>query len=114
TKDGFAASFDNQSGRETLLFFSVPYSEGFSATVEKVTYGFMAVKVPQGKSEVVFTYATPGFRLGMLISLCAAAAFAAYMVLTIVFRQRRKRKSIKSNKETTDSSKPDGAVGAPE
>ena len=121
TKDGFAASFDNQSGRETLLFFSVPYSEGFSATVngeaatvEKVTYGFMAVKVPQGKSEVVFTYATPGFRLGVLISLCAAAAFAAYMVLTIVFRQRRKRKSIKSNKETTDSSKPDGAVGAPE
>jgi len=117
TKDGFAASFDNQSGRETLLFFSVPYSEGFSATVngeaatvEKVTYGFMAVKVPQGKSEVVFTYATPGFRQGVLISLCAAAAFAAYMILTIVFRQRRKQKIQINKTEAAASLQTGGAA----
>lgn len=53
-----------------MLFFSVPYSDGFTATVngkatdvEKVDYGFMAVKIPKGeKCDIVFTYETPDFQ----------------------------------------------------
>ena len=78
----------------------MPYSEGFSASVngknadvEKVNYGFMAVKVPKGKSEIVFTYRTPGFKTGTAISICAAAAFVIYMTLIILFRVRKKKKN---------------------
>ena len=101
TKSGFEAEFNNKTGKDTLLFFSVPYSDGFSATVngesvavEKVNYGFMAVKVPKGSSEIVFTYETPGFKTGCVISLCAAAAFAAYIaVLAAVKLKSRKNKT---------------------
>ena len=99
TSDGFRAEFDNKKGKDTLLFFSVPYSDGFSASVngksvdvEKATFGFMAVRVPEGKSEIVFTYHTPGFAAGSLISICAAAGLAAYVALVIVYRKKQKAK----------------------
>ena len=108
TKDGFRAEFEN-SGKETLLFFSVPYSDGFAATVngekvdvEKVSYGFMAVKVPEGKSDIVFTYQTPGFKTGTVISLCSAAAFAIYMTLIILFRVRKNKKRVAVQNEITE------------
>ena len=98
TKTGFTATFEN-SGKDTLLFFSVPYSDGFTATVngekadiEKVNYGFMAVRVPSGKSEIVFTYETPGFKAGTVISIASAAAFVLYIALLIARRIRKKRK----------------------
>ena len=100
TKEGFKASFDNRTGGKTLLFFSVPYSDGFTATVngvqarvEKVNYGFMAVEVPEGKSEIEFTYRTPGFRLGVAVSIGAAAAYAAYVTAVAVYRVRNRRRS---------------------
>ena len=97
TKEGFEATFQNKSGGNTLLFFSVPYSDGFSATVngeavpvEKVNYGFMAVPVPAGDSKIVFHYETPGFRLGVFISLGAAAAYAVYVTAVCLYRRRQK------------------------
>ena len=96
TKDGFKAEYEGD--KDTLVFFSIPYSEGFTATVngepadvERVNYGFMAVKAPKGKSEIVFHYKTPGFKTGTVISLCAAGAYLIYMALVIVFRARKKR-----------------------
>ena len=100
TSGGFRAEFDNKSGKDTLLFFTVPYSEGFSAEVngkstdvEKATFGFTAVRVPAGKSTVVFTYRTPGFSAGVVISLCALGAYAVYMALTAAFQIYQKKKS---------------------
>lgn len=104
TKDGFKASFNNRQKGDTLLFFSVPYSTGFSATVngaaadvEKVDFGFMAVRVPKGESEIVFTYQTPGFNTGVFISICAAAAFAVYMTLTLLIRKKHKKLNASEN-----------------
>ncbi len=98
TESGFEAEFDNDSGKDTLVFFSVPFSTGFSATVngepvdvEKVNYGFMAVKVPAGSSDIVFTYETPGWKTGCIISLCAVGAYAAYIAVTVIFRVKKKR-----------------------
>ena len=97
TKDGFRAQFNNKKD-DTLLFFSVPYSEGFSAKVngepvdvEKVDYGFMAVRVP-GKTEcdVVFTYETPGWNTGVKISLAALAVFAVYLAAVVIYRRKRR------------------------
>ena len=52
---GFTANVTRK--KDTLVFFSVPYDKGWSATVngkpceiEKVNAGFMAVKVEKGKS----------------------------------------------------------------
>ena len=72
---------------DNLLFFSIPYSEGFKATVngkavdiEKVNYGFMAVKVPANtECDIEFTYETPGLSTGVKISLCALLAYTLYI-----------------------------------
>ena len=104
TKEGFTAKYENKGG-EKLMFFTVPYSEGFTAEVngeavevEKADYGFMAVKVPAKSScDIVFKYRTPGLGLGIKITLCAAAAFALYMLVVlitaVVKRVLRKRKN---------------------
>ncbi|MBR2283244.1 MAG: YfhO family protein [Ruminococcus sp.] len=71
-----------------LVFFSVPYSDGWTAKVngadtdvEKVSYGFMAVPVKSGTSTIAFSYETPGFRLGMLISAGGLLLLIAWLIL---------------------------------
>ena len=105
TKDGFKAHYDNRYGDDDLLFFTVPYSSGFTAYVngeqaeiEQVDYGFMAVKIPGFKScDISFKYQTPGLGTGVLISAAAAAAFAIYITVIIIYR---KKKSKPAHKET--------------
>lgn len=100
TDGGFTAKYDNK-GDDNLLFFSVPYSTGFSATVngeavdiEKVNYGFMAVKVPANtECDIVFTYQTPGLATGIVISLVALGVFAVYMTIVIIYRKRKINKT---------------------
>ncbi len=89
---GFTAKADLE--RENLMFFSVPYDEGWTATVngkevdiEKVTYGFMAVLCPKGECEIKFTYKTNGSGLGLLMTGTGTVTFIIYMVYD--FRQRR-------------------------
>lgn len=70
---------------ENLVFFSVPYDAGFSATVngapapvERVNGGLCAVPCGAGENTIVFTYQTPGLRLSAAISLVALLVWAAY------------------------------------
>lgn len=73
---------------DELVFFSIPYESGWSATVngepteiEKVNVGFMAVRVPANKtSTIVFSYKTPGLSAGAIISGVSVVIFIAYMV----------------------------------
>lgn len=100
TNNGFTAEFDNTDGNENLLFFSVPYSDGFTAYVngnktdiEKVNNGLMAVYIPENtKCSIEFVYETPGLSTGILISVLSAAAFAVYILSIIIFRLIKKRK----------------------
>lgn len=85
-KHGFTAKVERE--KENLVFFSIPYDEGWSATVngepcdiEKVNVGFMAVKVPKGTSEIRFSYETPGLKTGLLITICSCAAFVIYLII---------------------------------
>ncbi|MGI6500194.1 MAG: YfhO family protein [Anaerostipes sp.] len=62
--------------KEGLCFLSVPYSKGFLATIDgkttqirKADQGLMAVKVPKGSSEIVFTYEEPGLKIGIICSV---------------------------------------------
>lgn len=80
--------------KKSLVFFSVPYDEGWSATVngkpveiEKVNVGFMAVAVDAGDSEIRFTYKTPGLALGALVSASALVIFVIYLISAAVFKK---------------------------
>ena len=92
---GFTAKIDSNSNN--LLFFSVPYDEGWSATVNgesveiiKANVGFMAVEIPEGKSEIRFDYKTPGWSLGVKISVASLCVLVVYVLVSFVL-DRKKR-----------------------
>ena len=69
------------------MFFSVPYEKGWTAKVngepvkvEKVDYGFMAVCVPAGDSEIVFKYRAEGQTAGIIFTIIGILLFVAYML----------------------------------
>ena len=74
---------------DELVFFSIPYEPGWSAEVngnpveiEKVSVGFMAVKVPAGQeSEIVFTFRTYGLSLGIGITSAGIVVTIIYMLI---------------------------------
>lgn len=87
---GFVSEIDLP--KTQLVFFSVPYSRGWTAEVngkkadvERVNEGFMAVRAEAGQNTIVFRYRTPYLITGIIISICAAAALAVYVLL---FRRR--------------------------
>ncbi len=93
---GFSASFT--SDKDRLVFFSVPWEEGWSATVDgqkaeivRVNVGFMAVKVPKGASAIRFNYQTPGVRLGAWVTLGGFLLLAFYWLTTRRRRPKGKR-----------------------
>ena len=101
TNDGFEAVFDNKGG-DNLLFFSVPYDEGWTAYVndepadiEKVDIGFMAVRVDGHKTNNIrFVYKTPMLKQGLLITCIGAAAFLIYLMITGGFKAKRKPRKL--------------------
>ena len=84
---GFSAEITVPDQKDQLVFFSVPFENGWSATVngepveiEKVNIGFMAVRVPGGQtSEIRFNYMTPGLKTGALATLVFVLLFLAYL-----------------------------------
>ena len=95
-KGGFDAEFEN-TGNDNLLFFSVPYDEGWSATVngedaeiEIVNIGLMAVKVDaHSKSVIRFRYTTPLLKEGIILSMIGAGIFAVYIIINKGFSKRK-------------------------
>ena len=92
---GFSAA-TKPMNKDNLVFFSVPYEKGWSATVdgvevdvEKVNVGFMAVEVKgDGKvHDIRFNYNTPGLDIGVIVFLIAVVILAVYM---FVFRKMAK------------------------
>lgn len=83
--DGFSAVIDLD--RENLVFFSVPYEEGWSATVNgqpaqlvKAGIGFMAVRCPAGQDvQIRCTYQTPGLKTGCIITVAAFTVMALWI-----------------------------------
>jgi len=86
-KRGFTAQ--SNLPQDTLLFFSVPYEEGWSAAVNgeaaeivRVNVGFMAVRVPAGEAAIRFDYQTPGLQTGLWISGGSLLALLLYLLLS--------------------------------
>ena len=83
TNSGFHAEID--LGKEKLVFFSVPYDDGFTAYVNgqetdilRVDEGLMAVLAPAGESTIDFVYQADGFSLASRVSLAGLAVFVVY------------------------------------
>ena len=81
-----------------MLFFSIPYSEGWSATVngetvevQKANVGFMAIPINEGENHVVLKYRTPWLLPGILIS---GVTIAAYITVVVLLRKKQKKKGI--------------------
>lgn len=90
---GFTATVKRD--KETLVFFSVPYEDGWSATVngkavdvEKVNVGFMAVKVPKGESTIRFNYKTPYLSLGIVITVASAVVLGVYLLIFAAWNKK--------------------------
>lgn len=84
---GFSAQID--LSKDNLVYFSVPYEKGWSATVngqpveiEQVNIGFMAVKCEAGANEIRFEYKTPGLQTGCIASIAGLVLFALYLLLS--------------------------------
>ncbi len=96
--DGSSFTAKIDSDRENLVFFSVPYTEGWRAQVNgkdaeiiKANYGFMAVKVEAGENDIVFNYTNDTYRTGAAISAVGVIVFAVYMAVNIISDRKRKK-----------------------
>ena len=82
---GFSATITLEQPK--LVFFSVPYETGWSATVngeavqvENVSNGFMAVRCEAGANQIVFSYELTGLRYGVLLSIGGIVLLIIYML----------------------------------
>ena len=94
SSSGFSATSDYTEDR--VVFFSVPYSEGWTAYVNgnetriiKANKGFMAIVVPAGECTIDFSYETPGLKSGIIVTAVAAAVMLVYLVTIMVKRRIR-------------------------
>ena len=93
TKNGFKSSITLD--KPNLVFYSIPYDDGWSATVngkpvtvERVNSGFVAVYAEEGENEIVFKYETPGLLLGIIISGLAILLILAYLLIVFAYRKK--------------------------
>lgn len=96
SNSGFSVEIDLE--RDNLVFFSIAYDEGWTATVngaaapvEYVSNGLVAVPAKAGHCEIILTYETPGFSTGIIISIAALVVLAGLFVIEI--RRNKMRRS---------------------
>ena len=107
---------------ENLVFFSVPYEDGWSASVNgepaeviKTNVGFMAVRCPAGEAVTIrFDYMTPGLIPGLLITCGAALLFVLYLVLFRLYDRRRAARIAVAKTEDAPCAVPLWPAGEPE
>ena len=82
---GFSAKIDLEQPK--LLFFSIPYDDGWSAEIngnpveiEKVSSGFMAVRCEAGHNQITFSYQLPGLKTGFCITLAGTVLLILYLL----------------------------------
>lgn len=120
-KTGFTATIDLP--RDNLVFFTVPYDKGWTATVngkpariEKVDTGFVAVKCDAGDSTIRFDYMTPGLKTGAAVTGISIVALVTYLLLFRFVFKKKEETLVPSQPEVTNLSEiydndPDGDEG---
>lgn len=90
---GYSATVDLP--RASILFFSVPYSKGFTAKLDgdevpiyKANLCMQAIAIPAGKHEIIVEYFPPGLRTGIYISLLGLLLL---MFIAFIDREKKRR-----------------------
>lgn len=72
-----------------VVFFSVPYDDGWSVTVNgeeeevlKADYGFMAAECAEGENEIIFSYRAPGLNIGIMSTVIALLIWCIYLLIS--------------------------------
>lgn len=99
----FTATIDLTPYDDELVFFSIPYEDGWSAYVngieveiQKSSLGFMSVLCKGGEvSDIEFRYTVPGFKTGVIITLICAVIYGIYIFLIVKYFSKKKKKSSK-------------------
>ena len=101
---GFTSNID--LGRENLVFYSVPYDKGWSATVngesvpiQKTSVGFLSVRAPAGNNNIRFTYTAPGLYLGIAVSAAGLIILVVYLLLYKRFGKPEKIRKPRDNED---------------
>ena len=88
TSDGFVSNI--QMRKANLVFYSVPYDEGFTAYVNgnkteiiKAQNGLCAVYAPAGDNVITFTYKTPGLKTGIILNCAGLGIYIIYLLLIL-------------------------------
>lgn len=86
---------------DTLVYFSVPVHDGWTAkvngqTAEIITahYGLSAVKVSAGENDIVFSYTTPGLKAGIVISLVGLFALVVYLIVLKITATKKSNEKV--------------------
>ncbi|MBC8541956.1 YfhO family protein [Bianquea renquensis] len=94
--DGFEAVITIRE--RTLVFFSVPWEEGWTAEVngeevdvERVNKGFMAVEAPAGTNTIRFHYRTPGLKFGGIVTIASILVWGAYVTIDQTLGKKRRK-----------------------
>lgn len=102
TFDSYGFTAEMTCDSENLAFFSVPYEDGWSASVngksveiECVDVGFMAVPVESGENVIEFTYETPGLKIGAVISAAGILLLIGYLFISRKYSAKAETKKNK-------------------
>ena len=96
TNSGFSAEITLE--KDNLVFFAVPYDDGFTAYVNgeerevvEVDQGLMAVLCPAGTSTIDFVYEADGLKLTKTITLIALPVWVVYTGYFVWADRKKKR-----------------------
>ena len=100
SRDNYGFDSKIELEKENLVMYSVPYEEGWTATVngkpvtvEKVDRGLIAIKCEAGDNTVRFNYMTPGLYKGIVITIISMLVFAVYIILMKKLDKLQKEKA---------------------
>ncbi len=103
---GFTAKANLE--KPTLMFFSVPYEEGWTAYVNgkptdiiKANLGFMAVEIPKGECEIRFNFMPKGIKLGAIVSIIGILTAIIYVYAFKIIKKSKHKQIIKNIKANT-------------
>jgi len=89
------------SAEDGVLFLSIPFSRGWTATVDgkpvatmRVNTAFTGVPVSAGRHDVELRYLTPGLVPGIIAALVALVTFAVVRATKFIVRRRRESAAI--------------------
>ncbi len=105
-ENGYEAHID--ADRDGIVYFSVPYSEGFKAKVNGkdveisvVHYGMTGIPVTKGENDIKVSYETPGLNTGIKITFAGIAVFIIYSVFSLITSGKKKPEKTAATVENT-------------